>query len=165
MRASTTIVMLLLALMAALASAFIIFRLPFVPNWPYVWAVSAGGSIVLGGIYAVLARGHLKPPVPITIRGLVRLFPIWLSVFAVFWSVARLTIEKNESLEFSNGVVAEKYVSRNNHAYLSVKVEVAGRGILAVEGISPASWDAVSSGSIVSKRCGASDIVVDRPKR
>jgi hypothetical protein len=85
-----------------------------------------------------------------------------LAVFSAFWSYVRLTTEEYPSLDFSDAVVIEKYRSRN-HGYLSVRVQVEGRGTLAVEGVSPASWDKLSAGSRISKRCGTSDVKVERP--
>jgi hypothetical protein len=83
-------------------------------------------------------------------------------VFTLFWSYVRFTTEDYLSLDFSSGVVVEKYRSRN-HGYLSIRVQVAGRGTLEVEGVSPASWDKVSVGARVSKHCGTSDIAVEAP--
>jgi F0F1-type ATP synthase membrane subunit c/vacuolar-type H+-ATPase subunit K len=160
MRPSTVITAVILAAVAIFGPAFVIFRLPLIPNWPYVGLICLVASIVVGGVYTALARRHLKRPTLINPNCLFRAFPIWLSVFTLGWSLVRLMTEKYPSLAFSEGVVVEKYRSKN-HGYLSVRVEVAGRGILVVEGISPASWDAVSAGSRVSKHCGTSDIAVD----
>jgi hypothetical protein len=85
-----------------------------------------------------------------------------LSAFAIFWSYVRLTTEDFPSMTFSDGVVLEKYRS-SNHDYLSVRVQIVGQGTLRVEGLSLTSWDQVSRGSIVSKRCGVSDITVVKP--
>jgi hypothetical protein len=162
MRAPTVIRMIALAAVAMFGPALVIFRLPLVPNWPYIGLVCLVTSVVMGGVYTALALQHLRRPSPITPSWLFRVFPVWLSVFTLFWSYVRLTTEEYPSLDFAHGVVVEKYRS-NNHGYLSVRVEVAGRGTVAVEGISPSSWDVVSAGSRVSKRCGTSDIAVERP--
>ena len=162
MRASTVILTIVLAAVAMFGPALVMLRLPFVPNWPYIGLVCLVASVVVGSVYAALARRHLRRPSPITPSWLFRVFPVWLSVFTLFWSYVRLTTEEYPSLAFSDGVVVEKYRS-NNHGYLSVRVEVAGRGTLAVEGISASSWDVVSAGSRVSKSCGTTDITVERP--
>ena len=162
MRVSTSITFVILAVVAMFGPGLVILRIPLVPNWPYVGLVCLGVSVVAGGAYAVFVRRHLKRPSPISKAWLVRVFPLWFAVFALFWSYVRITTEEHRSLEFSQGRVVEKYRSRN-HGYLSARVEVAGRGTLACEGLSPASWDAVSTESSVAKRCGSTDITVLTP--
>jgi hypothetical protein len=162
MPASTVFMMIVLAAGAMFGPALAILELPFVPNWPYTGLACLVGSAVVGVVYTARVRRHLRRPSPVTPRWLARVFPVWLSVFTLFWSSVRLTIEKDLSLAFSEGVVVEKYRSRN-HGYLSVRVEVAGRGILSVEGMSPAAWNVVSAGAKVSKRSGTTDIAVVRP--
>lgn len=162
MRPSAVIALIVLAALAMLGPAFVVISLPYVPNWPYVGAVCLAVSVVAGGVYLLAARRHLDRPSPITMAWLLRVFPLWLSAFALFSSFVRFTVEKVRSLEFSHGVVVEKYRS-HNHGYLSARVQVEGRGTLEVEGISPTAWEMISSGSKVSKRCGTTDVVVDRP--
>jgi hypothetical protein len=161
-RAPTSIPFVLLAAVAMFGPGLVILRIPLVPNWPYVGLVCVGVSVLTGGAYAFFMRRHLKRPTPISRAWLFRVFPLWLAVFSLFWSYVRLTTEEYRCLEFSQGRVVEKYRSQN-HGYLSARVEVAGRGTLACEGLSPASWDAVSTGSSVGKRCGSTDITILRP--
>jgi hypothetical protein len=162
MRASTLVALIGLAASAMLGPAFLIFHLPLVPNWPYVGAVCLAVSIVTGGSYMLLIRPRLSKPSPITKAWLLQAFLVWLAVFALFWSFVRLKTEQLPSLDFSDGVVVEKYSSPNCEV-LSVKVQVTSRGILAVEGITSTSWNLISTGSRVSKRCGISDVTVHPP--
>lgn len=162
MRASTSITFVILAVVAMFGPGLVILRIPLVPNWPYVGPICLGISVLVGGVYAVFGRQHLKRPTPISRAWLLRVFPLWLALFSLFWSYVRLTTEEYECLEFSQGRVVEKYRSRN-HGYLSARVEVADRGTLVCEGLSPKSWDAISTGSSVAKRCGSTDITILTP--
>ncbi|WP_395747588.1 hypothetical protein [Prosthecobacter sp.] len=158
MRASAAILLVVLAALAMLGTPFVILRLPYVPNWPYVGAVCLAVSVLAGVIYLIVAWRHLNKPSPVTAAWLLRVFPLWLSAFALFWSWIRLSNEEMESLDFSDGVVVEKYHSHNHH-YPSVRVQIEGRGTFAIEGVPANTWDMIATGSRVSKRCGRHIVV------
>jgi len=162
MRGSTLITFVVLAAIATLGPGLIIFRIPLVPNWPYVGLICMGASVLVIGVCAIFARGNLRRPTPISKAWLLRVFPLWFAGVSFFWSYARAISEEFPCLDFAQGRVVAKYRS-SNHNYLSVAVEVKGRGTLACEGISLASWNAVSTDSMGAKQCGSSDITVLTP--
>ena len=94
LRASTVTAVVLFGAVAMLGPALIIFHIPVVPNWPYVGLSCLAASATLGAIYAAFVWRRLKRPVPITTAWVVRAFPVWVSVFALFWSYVRLTTEE-----------------------------------------------------------------------
>ncbi len=51
MRVSTIITMIVLAAVAMFGPALVIFRMPLVPNWPYVGLVCLVASVVVGGVW------------------------------------------------------------------------------------------------------------------
>jgi hypothetical protein len=162
MRASTVFLAVTLAAIALFVPGLVIFHVRLVPNWPFVGLICMGASVAFGGAAVALTWRHLRKPSRVTARWLLLIFPVCLSAFAFFWSYVRATTEDYPSLDFSNGVVIEKYRSPN-HQYLSVRVQVEGRGTLDVEGISLASWEKVRTGSRVAKRCGSTDITFESP--
>ena len=80
----------------------------------------------------------------------------------LFWGWVRAISEEQLSLDFSRGLVVEKYRS-TNHGRLAIRVKVADRGNLEVEGVSSEIWGKISVGSTVSKRCGLSDVTIVAP--
>lgn len=159
---STALTFITFVLVCMLGPGFVILRIPLVPNWPYVGWISCGISAAAGVGFLLLMRRHPKPPAPLTKTWLGRVLPLWLAVFSLFWSAVLIMIEENRSLEFAQGEVVEKYRSAN-HGRLSVRVEVRGRGTLNCEGLSPATWAAITPGSWVAKRCGTTDLAVLTP--
>jgi hypothetical protein len=153
---------ILLFVVAMLGPAFVVVHLPLVPNWPYVGVIFGVLSLLAAVVYLMVVVRRLKAMKPLTTALVLRLFPFWLAVFSLFWSWLLITTEKNNSLQFAEGRVVEKYRS-SNHGYLSVWVAVDGRGTVACEGLSPETWEAISPGSKVAKRCGSRDIVVVTP--
>jgi len=158
-RFSTVITLVFLLAVSMVVPALAIFRLPLVPNWPYVGWIFLGCVAFAGAMYFRLMRRHLKRPDPISKAWLVRVLPLWFALFSIFLCVVFAILERDACLEFSRGRVIEKYVSRN-HGYLSVRVDLGERRIKECEGVSSASWEAAVPGSWVAKRCGSKDITI-----
>ncbi len=153
---------ILSALIAMALSALVVFHLPLVPNWPYVGWLSFGASVALGGIYFVFVRPDVRARQPYSFPWLARVLPFYFFVYSCFWSFLFVLTESGRCREFSEGIVVEKFKS-SNHGSLSVRVDLGRSGTVTCEGLSAETWETISPGSKIAKRCGPTDVVMLKP--